>query len=176
MKLRRATEADIPAIEAVMRESIEGIAVRSYGADVVRSSLRYVAHLDRELVSDGTYLVVESEGEVVACGGWSRRSRLYAGSGSGEDDARLLDPAVEPARIRAMFVRPRVERGGLGRRILEACEDEARAAGFRRVELMAMLSGHAFYRAHGYRDLEAVDARLEDGVPFPLIRMEKVLR
>lgn len=175
MKLRHATPDDIEAIEAVIRESIESIASRTYGPDAMASALKFVARLDRELVDDGTYFVVEREGGIVACGGWSRRARLYAGSGSRGDDARFLDPEREPARIRAMFVTSRAERAGLGRRILEACEREARSAGFRRASLMAMLSGHAFYRASGYRDVEPVDARLEDGTPFPLIRMEKDL-
>ena len=175
VRLRHATHADIPEIERVMRESIVGISSRTYDAAQVASSLKYVAHLDRELVDDGTYFVVENEGEIVACGGWSRRARLYAGSGSTDDDAALLDPRTDAARLRAMFVVPRAERRGIGRMILEACEREAAAAGFRRVELMAMLSGHAMYRACGYRDIEEVAAALEDATPFPLTRMEKQL-
>ena len=82
------------------------------------------------LLADGTYFVLESGGELVACGGWSRRDKLYTGSGDGADDARLLDPATEPARVRAMFVRADWTRRGLGRRILEACEAAARDEGF----------------------------------------------
>jgi len=175
MHLRHAALADIPEIERVMRESIEGISSRTYDARQVESSLKYVAHLDRELVTDGTYFVVEADGAVVACGGWSKRARLYAGSGSASGDARFLDPATEPARIRAMFVTPRYERRGIGRMILGACEDEARAAGYRELELMAMLSGHAMYLASGYRDVEEVPGALEDGTPFPLFRMRKTL-
>ena len=173
MHLRHATEADIPEIERVMRDSIAGISNRSYDQAQVTSSLRYVAHLDRDLVADRSYFVVEEHDEIVGCGGWSARRRLYAGSGSSDDDSRRLDPATEAARVRAMFVSPRFERRGIGRMILQACEDEARAAGFRRVELMAMLSGHAMYLASGYRDVEHVGAKLEDGTPFPLIRMTK---
>jgi GNAT superfamily N-acetyltransferase len=175
MNLRHATEADIAQIERVMRESIIGISKRTYNPAQVESSLRYVAHLDRDLVADRTYFVVEENGTIAGCGGWSARSRLYAGSGSTEDDSRMLDPATEPARVRAMFVSPSFERRGIGRMILQACEGEARTAGFRRVELMAMLSGHAMYLASGYRDVERVDAKLEDGTPFPLIRMTKAL-
>lgn len=175
MKLRLAGVDDIPEIERIMRESIAGISSRSYDASQVKSALRFVARLDRELVRDGTYFVIEESGEIVACGGWSRRGRLYAGSGEQADDARLLDPAREAARVRAMFVAPHFERRGAGRMILQACEDAARAAGFRRMELMAMLSGHAMYVATGFRDVETVGAQLEDGTPFPLIRMEKTL-
>jgi GNAT superfamily N-acetyltransferase len=175
MKLRHARPDDVAEIERVMRESISGISSRTYDPRQVESSLQFIAHLDRDLLSDNTYFVVEVDSEIAGCGGWSGRGRLYAGSGVGHDDARLLDPATEPARILAMFVAPRFERRGIGRMILQACEDEARTAGFRRLELMAMLSGHAMYLANGYRDVENVDAKLEDGTPFPLTRMEKKL-
>ena len=174
-RIRRAEARDIPEIERVMRDSIRGISVRTYDERQVGSALQYIAHLDRDLVGDGTYFVVEGEEGIVGCGGWSRRGRLYAGSGSSSGDARLLDPQTEAARIRAMFVDPRFERRGIGRMILERCEDDARAAGFRRLELMAMLSGYAMYAATGYHDVEHVDAKLEDGTPFPLTKMEKTL-
>ncbi len=172
-KVRKAVSADIPAIERVMRESLVGISIQSYDARQVESALKFIAHLDRDLVNDGTYFVAESESEIVGCGGWSRRSRLYAGSGSVAGDARLLDPETEPARIRAMFVDPRWARRGIGREILNECEREALRAGFRRLELMAMLSGEAMYLACGYKPVENVPARLEDDTPFPLTRMEK---
>lgn len=89
-----------------MRGSISGISSRTYDSAQVESSLRYVARLDRELIEDGGYFVVEMEGEVVACGGWSRRGRLYAGSGAERGDSRFLDPSRDAARIRAMFVLP----------------------------------------------------------------------
>ncbi len=176
MPLRQATAGDIPEIERVMRASITVIGSRVYDPRQVESSLQFVAHLDGALVDDGTYFVEDEDGTITGCGGWSRRGRLYAGSGSASDDARLLDPASEAARIRAMFVAPGHERQGIGRRILQVCEAEARAAGFLRLELMAMLSGHAMYLASGFRDVEAIDAHLEDGTPFPLVRMEKNLR
>ena len=172
-RIRKATTADIAAIEAVMRASIEGIGSRTYTAQQVSSSLENIAHLDRDLVNDGTYFVAEAEGEIVGCGGWSRRSKLYAGSAATGDESRLLDPATEAARVRAMFVTPRWERRGIGRRILEMCEEEARAEGFRRVELMAMLSGRAMYAACGYRPVEDVEPPLADGTPLPLTKMEK---
>ena len=173
--IRKAEDSDIAEIERVMRESIAGISNRSYDERQVDSSLKFIAHLDRDLVGDGTYFVVENDAEIVGCGGWSRRGRLYAGSGSSGDDARMLDPATEAARIRAMFVVPRFERRGIGRMILQRCEGDARAAGFRKLELMAMLSGEAMYAACGYRAIENVPAKLEDGTPYPLTRMEKTI-
>ena len=172
--IRKATREDIDAIEGVMRESIRGIASGSYDARQVESALQYVARLDRSLIDDGTYFVaVETDGEIVACGGWSRRGKLYAGGVAQAGEDRLLDPSTEAARIRAMFVLPRYARRGLGREILQRCEEEARQVGFTRFELMAMLSGEAMYLACGYRPVEAVDGRMADGTPFPLTRMEK---
>jgi N-acetylglutamate synthase-like GNAT family acetyltransferase len=173
--IRKAKTEDIPEIERVMRESLTGIGSRTYDARQIASSLENIAHLDRDLINDRTYFVAEADGEIVGCGGWSRRSKLYAGSAPSGDESRLLDPATEPARVRAMFVVPEWERRGIGRRILMLCEDEARREGFRTVELMAMLSGRAMYDACGYTAVEDLAPPLADGTPLPLTRMVKRL-
>ena len=173
--IRKATVSDVAQIEHVMRESIVHISSRTYDAKQVQSCLTFVAHLDGSLIQDGTYFVVEDDRQIVACGGWSRRAKLYAGGLPSPDEERFVDPRNEAARIRAMFVLPQFARQGLGREILQRCEEEARDAGFARAELMAMLSGAAMYLACGYRPVEEVDGRLPDGTPFPLTRMEKTL-
>jgi len=93
------------------------------------SAAVHVAHVDPTLISDGTYFVHDVGGEIVGCGGWSRRGRLYVGSGDHEGDDRLLDPRTEAAHIRAMFIRPDWTRRGLGRAILEAGHEAARLRG-----------------------------------------------
>lgn len=173
--IRLATPSDIADIERVIRASLTGISSRTYDEAQVRSALVYIAQLDPELVDDGTYFVAESEGQIIACGGWSRRAKLYAGSAAKEGETRFLDPKTDAARIRAMFIHPDFERRGIGREILRRCEAAAREHGFRKLELMAMLSGEAMYRACGYTPAENVDATLADGTPFPLTRMEKTL-
>src|SRR5881396_4087714 len=109
-----------------MKASAAVLFPRFYDERQSASAVRYVAQVDAMLLADGTYFVLESGGEAVACGGWSRRDKLYTGSGDSGDDARLLDPASEPARVRAMFVRADWTRRGLGRRILQECETAAR--------------------------------------------------
>ena len=120
--MRLATVDDLPAIATLMEQSIRAIFPSFYDAQQVASSVAYIGHLDEQLVRDGTYYVHEEDGEIVACGGWSRRNKLFAGPGDADDDDRLLDPGTEPARVRAMFVRGDWTRRGLGRAILEACE------------------------------------------------------
>ena len=45
--------------------------------------------------------------------------------------------------------------------ILQACEDAATAAGFRKLEMGATLSGVAFYKAKGYVEVENQQVPLE---------------
>lgn len=175
LAFRKATLGDVAGIERVMRESLATLGRQTYDANQVASSIAHVARLDRELVTDNTYFVATADGRIVGCGGWSRRGKLYAGSAAEGDESRLLDPASEAARVRAMFVVPEWARRGIGRVILERCEAEARAEGFRKIELMAMLSGEAMYAACGYDVVERVTPPLADGTRLPLTKMEKHL-
>jgi GNAT superfamily N-acetyltransferase len=156
-----------------MRQSALDLFPAFYDDRQVASGAIHIAHLDMRLLEDGTYFVHEADGELVACGGWSRRAKLYTGSGEAADDDRLLDPATEPARIRAMFVRGDWVRRGIGRAILEACERAARNEGFRSLVLMATLPGEPLYRAFGFREVERVDVPLSDGVTAGGVLMER---
>jgi GNAT superfamily N-acetyltransferase len=173
--LRVATDGDAHALEALMKESAAALFPRFYGERQAASAIRYVPEVDRMLIADGTYFVLEAGAEPVACGGWSRRDRLYTGSGDSEDDARLLDPRTEAARVRAMFVRPDWTRRGLGRRILEACEDSARREGFRQLSLMATLPGLPLYVAYGFEALDEVEITMPDGITLPCVAMKLTL-
>jgi GNAT superfamily N-acetyltransferase len=171
--LRVATPADEAAVDALMKESAAALFPRFYGAEEAASAIRYVAQVDPLLLADGTYFVLEAGGALVACGGWSRRDRLYTGSGDAAGDARPLDPEREPARVRAMFVRADWTRRGLGRQILQECEAAARREGFRVLSLMATLPGFPLYRAYGFTALEEVEVSLPDGVRIACLTMEK---
>jgi GNAT superfamily N-acetyltransferase len=173
--MRVAVASDAPQISALMETSIRAIFPAYYDPQQVESSVRYIGHLDMQLVDDGTYFVHEELGEVVACGGWSRRNKLFAGPGATEDDDRLLDPATEPARVRAMFVHGDWTRRGLGRQILDACADAARAEGFTRLALGATLAGLPLYRAFGFEEVERSEVPLPDGVAVTVITMERTL-
>ena len=171
--LRTATPADREAINALMRESAAAHFPRFYDEPECTSAVRYIAHVDPQLLDDGTYFVLEARGEIVACGGWSRRGKLYTGSGHADDDARLIDPATEPARVRAMFVRDDWSRRGLGRRILEECESAARREGFHELVLMSTMPGLPLYLSYGFERHEDVDVPLPDGLAVAGTTMSK---
>lgn len=174
LTIRIATEADVGALRDLMALSIDrGQAAVLTPAQIVAS--RAVMGLDTQLVRDGTYFVVEDHGVPVGCGGWSRRATLYGGDHSTDlRDPASLDPAKDAARIRAMYTHPDHVRRGVGRMILDACEQAARAAGFAAVELMGTAGGVPLYAASGYAPIERADTNVE-GVVVPLTRMRKRL-
>jgi GNAT superfamily N-acetyltransferase len=171
--LRVAVTPDAPRIAALMEASIRSIFPAYYNDQQVESSVVYIGHLDEQLIDDGTYFVHEADGEIVACGGWSRRNKLFAGRGDAEDDNRLLDPQTEPARVRAMFVRADWTRRGLGRAILEACENAARAEGFTQLVLGATLAGEPLYRSFGFHEVARSEVTMPDGVSVDVVSMER---
>ena len=172
---RLATSADLPALREVMRRSIDGLQQGFLTAEQVRASHR-VMGLDAQLVDDRTYFVIEEEGRIAGCGGWSWRSTLYGGDSSiVARQPRALDPTFEPARIRAMYTDPDFVRRGVGRLIIELCEQAAKAAGFHRATMMATMAGVPLYEACGYVAVEPVLSDPIDGVRVPLVRMEKPL-
>lgn len=173
--MRLATAADGDAIDELMKVSTRELFPSFYDAAQTASSVRYIASVDRTLLTDGTYFVVEVAGEMVACGGWSRRGKLYTGSQSAADDARIIDPATEPARVRAMFVRPDWTRRGLGTRILEACQAAAKAEGFTSLALVATLPGVPLYERFGFRLREQTQVLMPDGTSIAGAVMDKLI-
>lgn len=171
--IRKATLSDVAEIERVMRASMADLGVRFYDSTQTASAVRYIAVADPQLIEDETYFVIEEEGRVIACGGWSSRTKLFSGSSSQMGKADRLDPAIDAARIRAMFVDPAHARRGLGRQILEASEADALRAGFLTFELMATLPGVPLYRACGYEEIERAAIELPDGVRLDCIRMSR---
>lgn len=132
--------------------------------------------VDTQLVRDRTYYAVEQAGAIVGCGGWSQRRTLYGADKMKAEADPLLDPAHDAARIRAFFVHPDAARTGVGSLIIDRSIEDARAAGFRRMELMATLPGVPLYRKHGFAALEDVVDTLPDGTAIPLVRMGRAIQ
>ena len=175
LRIRPAIAADARALEALIRESVLGLSGADYSPEQLASALQHLFGVDTRLIEDGTYYVVESGDRPVACGGWSRRRTLFGGDQYSHRSDDRLDPKTEAARIRAFFVHPDWARRGVARLLLRECERAARAGGFRRLELMATLTGLPFYEREGFVVLERQDLELPDAVRFPLARMVRDL-
>jgi len=172
---RLATPDDMPALQRLMTDSIRALLPAFLSPEKVEASFA-VMGVDSQLIEDGTYFVVEEDGTLAGCGGWSRRATLFGHNHTAGRDARLLDPASDAARIRAMYTAPSFARRGVGRRILELCEAAARAEGFTRAELGATKGGEPLYRACGYQEIERLEVPTPGGVTVPITRMGKELR
>jgi GNAT superfamily N-acetyltransferase len=151
---RLAREADIPALEVLIPLSIRELQAAHYSAAQREAAMGQVFGVDRQLIRDGTYFVVEHEGRIVGCGGWSKRPSLYGSDGHRAEPDSELDPKQDAARVRAFIVHPDWARRGIGRSIVTACELAIRAAGFHRVDLVATLPGEPLYASFGYSVIE----------------------
>jgi GNAT superfamily N-acetyltransferase len=173
--LRLATLDDIAAIEQLIALSARGLCSSDYTSAQIEAAIGTAWGCDSELIRDGTYFVVEVGGEVVACGGWGRRRTLFGGDGQPGRVSELLDPQRDAARIRAFFVHPAWARRGLGQMLLERCESEAKAHGFRTTELMATLTGERLYQRCGYVADAAIEHPLSLGQAIKFVPMKKSL-
>ena len=172
-RLRRATMADLPALGPLIAASARELSRGDYTPEQVEGALRGAFGTDTQLIRDGSYFVIEAEGRLAGCGGWSRRRTLFGSDARAGRDATELDPAKDAAKIRAFFIHPDFARRGLGTMMLERCEQDAMAHGFTRFELMGTLPGVRLYAARGYQPAERIEWPLEDGLAIPFVPMSK---
>jgi len=173
--IRRATRADQSALRHLIARSARELGRPDYTPEQIEGALQGAFGVDTQLIDDGTYFVAEEHDQLIGCGGWSLRRTLFGGDGTRERDAGKLDPGQDAAKIRAFFVDPDHARRGIGRALLERCESEACARGFRRFELMGTLPGVRLYQAFGYRPGTMIHYPVADGVTIQFIPMSKEL-
>jgi N-acetylglutamate synthase-like GNAT family acetyltransferase len=173
VRIRTATEADVPALHALIEASVRRLQAQDYTQAEIDGALGHALGLDSQLVEDGTYFIAEVGGEMVASGGWSYRATLCGSDGMSGREPASLDPAKDAAKIRSIFVHPKWARQGLGSVMLEYCEEQARQAGFRRLEMGSTLTGAPLYRLRGYEEQERIAIPLPNGEALRVIRMTK---
>ena len=165
-RIRNAQPADAAAIGFLLADALADKVRPAFGDRGARAIAVLVTRdIDRPAVR---YLVAESDGEVVACArlalaqepsdglrplareiGWWRT--LRAGIALGLLTHRRLAPGE--AYVEEFAVRADRRRTGIGRRLLAACEVEARAAGKERVTLWVAAGNTpaiSLYRDGGY--------------------------
>ena len=173
LTIRKASCDDIPALEALIQNSVKNLQAAYYSREQIDGALGTIFGVDSQLIKDGTYFIAEVESNIVGCGGWSQRKTLFGGDKAQNKQDELLDPLHEPARIRAFFVHPAWARRGIGSKIMAACEAAAIGIGFSRLELVATLAGEPLYKAHGFDHIEHFEISLYNGAFLPVIRMSK---
>jgi GNAT superfamily N-acetyltransferase len=174
-RLRLAQPNDAADLDGLIARSARALSVGYYTPAQTEAAIRHVFGVDSQLIADRTYFVIEDDGPLVACGGWSRRRTLFGGDQAKSDVDPLLDPVTEPARIRAFFVDPRVARRGLGRQLMGECITAARTAGFGALELVSTLPGEPLYLATGFSVIERFALTLPGNVLVPVTKMRLAL-
>ncbi len=174
--LRLANATDIPALSELIPISVRALSAGHYTSAQIESATRHAFGVDSQLIADGTFLVAEERGQVIGCGGWSFRRKIYGGDQVSLENQQRLDPDKDAARIRAFFVHPQWARRGIGSALFLACARAAAAAGFKQLELLGTLPGEPLYRALGFEVAEYVDATLADGVAIRWVRMTRPIR
>jgi GNAT superfamily N-acetyltransferase len=177
-QIRQANPSDVPALRLLIERSVRGLQQNDYTPAQIEGALGHALGLDTQLIEDGTYFAavpVSQPESIVGCGGWSYRKTLFGSDHGPHREIGLLDPATEPAKIRAIFVHPEWARQGLGAQILKHCEDAAQRAGFRSLEMGSTLTGVPLYSLKGYEKRENVAVPLPNGEFLPIIHMVKLL-
>jgi GNAT superfamily N-acetyltransferase len=173
--LRLATEADVPALHALIESSVRVLQVNDYTPSQIEGSLGTVLGVDTQLIADQTYFVAESPDrkQMAGCGGWSKRKTLFGADRTPVREPELLNPATDAAKVRAIFVHPDFARQGLGSLILATVEDAARAAGFSHFEMGSTLTGVPLYKLKGYIEVDRIAVPLRNGETVPVVKMIK---
>ena len=176
LEVRVASGDDISALQELISQSYLFLCRRYYTPKQIECALAHHAGIDKQMIDDGTYYVAEIDGEIVGCGGWSKRKKLYGGDRiKSPGDTDLLNPAHEPAPIRGVFVHPSWARRGIETRIVECCERAARQANFRNLELVATSVAEPLYTACGFETVEPIEHSFPYGLLAPAVRMLKSL-
>ncbi len=172
MQHRLAVATDLPALHGLMDGAIRGLIGPAVDGPMLEAHIEIMG-VDTQLIADSTYFVVEIGGRIAGCGGWSYRETLFGGDHTAGRNARLLNPAHEAARVRAMYTDPAFTRRGVGRTVLALCEAAAAAHGFTRLELFATMAGEPLYAAYGFAVVERVSVPTSSGIAVPGATMAK---
>ncbi len=174
--IRVAQLDELEQLEHLIPLSVRGLSQTFYTAQQIEEGISEIFGVDTQLIHDGTYYVVEMDGQIVACGGWSKRKTTYGADKMKAAADNLLDPSKDAARIRAFFVHPAWSRRGIGKGLLERCAADALSAGFSEAFLVATLPGEQLYQRYGFEVIRRYDHLLRSGEKFPIVDMKKKLR
>lgn len=138
--VRRVRESDLDQLARLISETIGISYAEVYPPRAVQFFKDF--HSEREIADRskiGTTLVVEEDGKLVATG------------------------SLVGGEILAVFVHPRLQKGGRGKALMRALENEARASGVTEIGLSISLPSKRFYASLGYRVVEEISRDVGEG-------------
>lgn len=161
--IRRATLADISAVDALLRRSYGPLLRADYPPSALVLALPRMARAQPRLLASGRYFLAEEDGAILGAGGWSVEPPGAGRATEGLGHVRHV--ATDAAAVRR----------GLGRALMERVFEDARAGGMARLSSLSTLTAVPFYRALGFGALRQLDLSFGAGVPFPVVEMARDL-
>ncbi len=160
MQLRTAKLSDATAVTTLLERAYPTLMAASYDAAVLVLALPSMTKSNPILLASETYYVVEDNGRLVGCGGWTPGK-----PGTGE-----AEPGV--AHLRHFASDPDQARQGIGRLIYNQCATDANDRGATRFQVFAALNAESFYERLGLRRIRVINLAMGPGITFPTILME----
>lgn len=161
VSIREAEPADAETIREVHLASIRVLGREAYTKGQVEAWAHDRDPGDYPIDEAGTDLLLAERDDCLLGFGWLHHE---------PDEYFSVDP---DGKIGAVYVRPGVDREGIGSTIYEGLEERARAAGFDSLALWASMNAVPFYQAHGYETVREVSYEFDDGVEGPVLEMVK---
>ncbi|WP_179380125.1 GNAT family N-acetyltransferase [Jannaschia marina] len=160
--IRPATAADRPAVDALLAAVYPQMLAADYPAETLRIAHPLIAKSNPDLLSSGTYHLVEEDGMLVSVGGWSR------GYPTAED-------AGDTGHVRHVATHPDHLHKGHAALIMRKVLAEAQDAGLARLECLSTVTARRFYAGMGFHAKARIEADIGGGVKFPAVKMEAML-
>src|SRR5258706_7311450 len=109
--IRLATNADIPALHALIESSVRILQANDYTPAQIEGALGTVLGLDTQLLADQTYFVAETTASsgaktIVACGGLGKNKNLLRSDHAALRRPPILHPAGDAGPIPAILLHP----------------------------------------------------------------------
>src|SRR5207237_3137813 len=140
VSIRRVQESDVCQLARLISETIGISYAEVYPPRAVQFFQDF--HSEKKIADrskTGTTLVIEEDGELVATGSLVR------------------------GEILAVFVHPRLQKGGRGKALMKALENEARANGVTEIGLSISLLSKRFYESLGYKVVDEISRGVGEG-------------
>jgi GNAT superfamily N-acetyltransferase len=156
---RPARPDDANAVTALLSRSYGKLFNDWYDAPTLGVALPIMARANPELLSSDGWFVVEEDGVLIGCGGWSAEEPETGAITTGEGHGRHF--ATDPAHLRR----------GIGRSIWDASVAQARARGVTKMIVYSSLPAETFYASLGFRAKRQKYVTLQGGVRFVSVEM-----
>lgn len=160
---RPARPEDAEAVTALLSRSYTKLFDAWYDAPTLTAALPIMTQANPALLESDGWFVVEEDGALIGCGGWSAEEpesgRIVPGEGHGRHFA------TDPKHLRR----------GIGRAIWAASAAQARAQGVRRMVVYSSLPAESFYESLGFRPIRQRFVTLPGGARFVSVEMEAML-